>query len=161
MSQPPERLPSTWFTWHMHLIRPGARVIDLASGDGSHSLAAAALGAKVVAVDKDPALLEAGRRRAAAAGLTIDWRLADLEKPWPDFGRFDVVLVFNYLDRARMPEVRELVAPGGVLIAETFLVTQRALGWGPGSDEHLLRAGELASPCTRWRSCTGERSWNR
>jgi hypothetical protein len=38
----------------------------------------------------------------------------------------------------------ELVEPGGFLMMETFLSTQRELGWGPASDDHLLRPGELA-----------------
>ncbi len=37
----------------------------------------------------------------------------------------------------------DLVAPGGVLIMETFLTSQREFGWGPTSDDHLLRPGEL------------------
>ncbi len=120
-------------------------MLDLACGEGRHSLAAAALGAKVVAVDVDEARIAAGRERAEAEALDIDWRTVDLANgPWPDLGRFDVVLVFNYLDRARMPEIIDLVAPRGVLIIETFLELQRELGWGPQSPEHLLRAGEIA-----------------
>jgi hypothetical protein len=42
-----------------------------------------------------------------------------------------------------MPNVVEAVAPGGLLMAETFLEAQKAFGWGPSSDEHLLRSGEL------------------
>ena len=44
-----------------------------------------------------------------------------------------------------MPSVPELVAPGGLLMMETFLTLQRELGWGPTSDDHLLRPGELAA----------------
>ncbi|MGH7657296.1 MAG: SAM-dependent methyltransferase, partial [Gemmatimonadales bacterium] len=69
----------------------------------------------------------------------------DLEKPWPDFGRFDAVLLFHYLDRDRMQDVIDRVAPGGVLIMETYLIQQRELGWGPKDDAHLLRPGELRS----------------
>lgn len=136
--------PSTWFTWHEYLIRPGTRVLDFACGEGRHGLAAAARGASVVAVDRDGAALETGRELAEAHGLTIDWRVVDLEGPWPALGTFEAVLMFNYLDRARMPQVLELVAPGGVLLMETYLVTQRQLGWGPSRDDHLLAPGELA-----------------
>lgn len=83
-------------------------------------------------------------RLAAANRLTIDWRELDLEGTWPELGTFDAVLVFNYLDRASMPRILRLVAPGGVLMIETFLEAQREAGWGPTSDEHLLRPGELA-----------------
>lgn len=136
--------PSTWFLWHAHAIRPGARVLDLGCGEGRHSLAAAALGASVTGVDRDPAKLAAARQRAAAARLSIDWLEVDLEGPWPELGSFDAVLVFNYLDRASMPRIIDLVAPDGTLMMETFLEAQREAGWGPSSERHLLRPGELA-----------------
>lgn len=136
--------PSTWFFWHAHRIRRGMRILDLACGTGRHSLAAAALGAEVTAVDRDPAKLAQARDRAATAGLSIDWRELDLEGSWPSTDSFDAVLVFNYLDRAKMPRIRELVAPRGLLIMETFLEAQRDADWGPTSAQHLLRAGELA-----------------
>jgi SAM-dependent methyltransferase len=98
----------------------------------------------VVAIDRDSSKLAAGARNAAAKGLTIDWRELDLEGTWPELGTFDAVLVFNYLDRASMPRILRLVAPGGLLIMETFLEAQREAGWGPTSDKHLLRPGELA-----------------
>jgi 2-polyprenyl-3-methyl-5-hydroxy-6-metoxy-1,4-benzoquinol methylase len=136
--------PSTWFFWQAHFIRPGARVLDLACGEGRHSLAAAALGAAVLGVDRDSETLAAARELAATRGLTVEFREVDLEAAWPHFGEFDVVLLFNYLDRARMADVVARVAPGGVLIMETFLEAQRELGWGPESGEHLLGSGELA-----------------
>jgi 2-polyprenyl-3-methyl-5-hydroxy-6-metoxy-1,4-benzoquinol methylase len=126
------------------VIRRGARVIDLACGEGRHSLAAAALGAEVVGVDRDASKLAVARDRADAARLSIDWRQADLEGEWPELGSFDAVLVFNYLDRASMHRILGLVAPGGRLIMETFLEAQREAGWGPTSEHHLLRNGELA-----------------
>ncbi|MBW8772762.1 MAG: class I SAM-dependent methyltransferase, partial [Gemmatimonadetes bacterium] len=135
--------PSTWFTWHDHLLGRGVRVLDLACGEGRHAIVAAKRGAEVVAVDRDATALERGKDLAEVAGVTIDWRQVDLSAPWPPFGTFDVVLCFNYLDRAVMPAVRDLVAPGGALLMETFLVAQRHLGWGPQSDDHLLRPGEL------------------
>jgi 2-polyprenyl-3-methyl-5-hydroxy-6-metoxy-1,4-benzoquinol methylase len=136
--------PSTWFFWQAHFLRPGARVLDLACGEGRHALAAAALGANVVAVDRDTEKLTAGRELATARGLSVDFECADLEGPWPALGAFDAVLTFNYLDRPRMPDVVACVGPGGVLIMETFLETQLELGWGPSDPAHLLRPGELS-----------------
>jgi 2-polyprenyl-3-methyl-5-hydroxy-6-metoxy-1,4-benzoquinol methylase len=97
-----------------------------------------------VAVDRDPAKLAMAARHAEAKGLTIEWRELDLEGTWPELEAFDAVLVFNYLDRASMPRILRMVAPGGVLMMETFLEAQREAGWGPTSDKHLLRPGELA-----------------
>lgn len=120
------------------------RVLDLACGEGRHSLAAALLGAEVTGIDRDETRLATARELAGAQGLSVEWRNADLEAPWPELGTFDAVLVFNYLDRERMTDIRDRVAPGGVLMMESFLAGQRELGWGPTLDDHLLRPGELA-----------------
>src|SRR3954451_18280568 len=136
--------PSTWFLWHAHRIQPGSRVIDLACGRGRHSLAAAERGARVVGIDTDPVKLAAAAQQAKAKGLTIEWQELDLAGAGPPLGVLDAVLVFNYLDRANMPRILQLVAPGGLLIMETFLEAQREAGWGPTSRGHLLRSGELS-----------------
>jgi tellurite methyltransferase len=70
----------------------------------------------------------------------------DLEEPpLPvlEGGHFGAVLVFNYLHRPLFPWIASLVAPGGLVLYETFTVAQKALGWGPKRDAFLLRAGEL------------------
>ena len=137
--------PSPWLLWHDYLIRPGGRVLDLACGEGRHALAAAQWGATVTALDRNETKLEAAQEAARQLGVAVTWQCADLEGPWPELGVFDAVLMFNYLDRARMPQIVELVAPGGVLIMETFREEQLAYGWGPTSPAHLLRPGELAA----------------
>lgn len=136
--------PSSWFSWHAHRIRQGSRVLDVACGTGRHALAAAALGAQVTAIDNDAASLEIARKEAKTRGLEVNWLELNLESKWPDLGAFETVLVFNYLDRERMPHIVQSVAPGGFLILETFLEAQKAFGWGPSSEAHLLRSGELA-----------------
>jgi 2-polyprenyl-3-methyl-5-hydroxy-6-metoxy-1,4-benzoquinol methylase len=101
------------------------------------------LGAEVTAVDADAAALEVGRRAAQQHGLRIVWVQWDLTSMPPPLGTFDAMLIFNYLDRIRMPQLLEFLRPGGYLLMETFLEDQLAFGWGPTSPEHLLRRGEL------------------
>lgn len=140
-----EQRPSYWFTCHASRIGAGARVLDLACGTGRHALAAAELGASVVAVDRDPAKLAKGRAEASSRGLAIEWIQADLQQPWPSLGQFDAVLMFNYLDRGRMLLVAEALRPNGILLFESYLEVQRQLGWGPQQDAHLLKFGEVVS----------------
>ena len=73
-------------------IEAGARVLDVAAGTGNASIPAAERGAKVTASDLTPELFEAGRGRAEAAGVELEWAEADAESlPFED-GAFDVVI---------------------------------------------------------------------
>ena len=73
-------------------LRSGSKVLDVAAGNGNCSLAAARRWCDVTSTDYVPALLEDGRRRAAAERLPITFREADVEAlPFAD-GSFDVVL---------------------------------------------------------------------
>jgi ubiquinone/menaquinone biosynthesis C-methylase UbiE len=73
-------------------LRAGQKVLDVAAGNGNVSLAAARRWCNVVSTDYVPALLERGRARATADGLTIAFKEADAEAlPFAD-GSFDVVV---------------------------------------------------------------------
>src|SRR5690349_12293003 len=77
-------------------LHAGWRVLDVATGSGNAALAAARLGCSVVGVDYVPALLERGRRRAAAEGLAVDLVEGDAEAlPFPDSSFDAVISVFG------------------------------------------------------------------
>ena len=68
------------------------KVLDVAAGTGNASIPAAQAGADVTASDLTPELLEAGRRRAEAEGVQLEWVEADAENlPFEDES-FDVVM---------------------------------------------------------------------
>ena len=130
---------SAWVARHAPLIRPGGRVLDVASGAGRHARFLAAMGLQVTAVDRDAAAL------AGMAGTPgIEGVEADLEsQPWPFAGaRFDAVVVTRYLHRPLFGALARAVADDGVLLYETFAVGQEQLG-RPRRPEFLLRPGEL------------------
>lgn len=99
-------------------IGRGDRVLDVAAGSGNVAIAAARTGAEVVASDLTPELFEAGRARAAAEGVELEWREADAEAlPFAD-GEFDVVVsaigvMFAPHHQAAADELVRVCRPGG------------------------------------------------
>ena len=131
--------PSAWVRRFASAIPPGGTVLDFACGSGRHARLLASLGYRVVAVDRDEAALESLR---GVAGVMV--RCLDLEgDSWPfEAGSFDGVAVTNYLHRPRLDLLLGLLKPKGVLIYETFMVGNEALG-KPSNPDFLLRPGEL------------------
>lgn len=119
------------------LIAPGVAVLDVAAGGGRHSRFFADRGHRVTALDRDTSAL------AAYSGIEIVQ--ADLEdgSPWPLPGRtFGAVVVTNYLHRPLFPVLLDALAPGGVLLYETFMDGNERFG-RPSRPEFLLKDGEL------------------
>jgi SAM-dependent methyltransferase len=73
-------------------LRAGAKVLDVAAGNGMVTLAAARRWCDVTSTDYVPALLEQGRARASAEGLAIGFMEADAEALPFDNASFDVIV---------------------------------------------------------------------
>ncbi|MGL6206092.1 MAG: class I SAM-dependent methyltransferase [Giesbergeria sp.] len=133
--------PSEWVCRWSHLVPQGAAVLDVACGTGRHLRWFQARGHAVTGIDRDPLSVQA----AAQVGEAI---AADIEHgPWPLAGRsFGAVVVTNYLWRPLLPTMVESVAPGGVLIYETFAQGNETVG-RPARADFLLRPGELLTAC--------------
>ncbi len=150
MSTDPHRkptAPSPWVIEHAARIAPGADVLDLACGPGRHTRWLLDQGFRVMAVDINIAGLDDLTGHPALATLE-----ADLENgPWPlGNAEFGGVIVTNYLWRLLFPRIREAVAPGGVLIYETFAVGNEQYG-KPSNPDFLLREGELMDWFSDWQ----------
>lgn len=125
--------PSAWVVRWAPLIARG-RVLDLASGNGRHARYLGNLGHDLTAVDREPQSIPGVR-----------FVQADLEdgSPWPLPGeRFQGIVVANYLHRPLLPRLLEALAPGGVLVYETFMLGNERYG-RPSNPAFLLRPGEL------------------
>src|SRR3954469_19808286 len=73
-------------------IRSGQKVLDVAAGNGNVTLAAARRWCEVVSTDYVPSLIERGRLRAAADGLSVEFREEDAEALSFANGSFDMVV---------------------------------------------------------------------
>lgn len=137
--------PSDWIRRWSHLVPAGAGVLDVACGTGRHLRWFAARGHPVTGVDRAPQAVQA----AAACGEAL---CADIENaPWPLPGRqFGAVVVTNYLWRALLPTLLASVAPGGVLLYETFASGNETVG-KPSRPDFLLQPGELLRVCAGLR----------
>ena len=132
--------PSAWVARFAGLVPDRGSVLDVAAGHGRNARLFARRGCRVTAIDRDSDALGDLTREAG-----IETILADLENgsPWPlAERRFDAVIVVNYLYRPLLPVLCESVAPGGVLIYETFAAGNEAFG-RPRNPDFLLREGEL------------------
>ena len=137
--------PSPWLLRWAHLLPAGGALLDVACGAGRHLHWAVQQGLQATGIDRDAAALAL----APADARTV---CADIEAgPWPLSGeRFDAVLVFNYLWRPLWPALREALAPGGVLVYETFADGQQTVG-RPARPDFLLQPGELIERCAGLR----------
>ena len=99
-------------------LRSGQKVLDVAAGNGNVSLAAARRWCDVVSTDYVPSLLDRGRKRAAAEGLSIEFKEADAEAlPFVD-GTFDAVVstfgvIFTPNQSKAAAELLRVCRPGG------------------------------------------------
>ncbi|MEE2997459.1 MAG: methyltransferase domain-containing protein [Pseudomonadota bacterium] len=129
--------PSPWVVRFLPLISKNGDVLDLACGQGRHSVFLASEGLRITALDRDISRLPRDER--------INPVEANLEEgnPWPLAGqRFDGIVVTNYLHRPLFPILIDSLRPGGVMIYETFSIGNEAYG-RPRDPEFLLREGEL------------------
>lgn len=136
--------PSPWVQRALPLLPARATCLDLACGAGRHARLLLDTGHRVCLVDRD---LSAVADLATHPGAELIE--ADLEdgSPWPlPARRFDAVIVTRYLWRPLFPAILAALAPGGLLIYETFAQGHEKFG-RPRNPDFLLRPGELREVC--------------
>lgn len=113
-------------------LKPGMHFLDVASGSGALSLPAARLGAKVLAVDISPAMIERLEARANEEGLSnlkgkvMDGQHLDLNDNTFDIAgsQFGVMLFPDF--RRGLSELVRVTRPGGTVFLVTFGPMQKA-----------------------------------
>ena len=111
---------SPWIEKHVNLIPKDQAVIDVACGNGRHSLFFLEQGYEVIAVDIDTSVIAGNEGRSVGA-----------------------IVVVNYLWRPLFSHLRETLKPGGILLYDTFAQGNEKYG-RPRNPDFLLMPGELS-----------------
>ena len=124
-------------------VGPG-RALDLACGSARAAVFLALAGWRAEGWDVDVSALERARALAQRHGADVEFEIVDLERAAPPdpVMPFDLIVVVRYLNRSLFPWIERALAPGGLLLYETFRDGQQHFG-PPRRARHLLRSGEL------------------
>lgn len=123
------------------------RALDVATGTGRNAVFLAENGFEVDAVDVSREALTRARARAADHSVTVAWIQADVDSyPFPA-GRYDVVSIALFDVRDRLPDLKDALAPGGVLVYDHVLRTPGPNEHGP-SNRYRFEPRELREACS-------------
>lgn len=133
-----------------HWLKPGAKALCVADGEGRNSVYLAQHGLKVTAFDGAAAAVDKARRLAAERGVEVDYSVQDIfDWNWPA-AEFDLVagIFIQFVGpegRAMIfDRMKQALKPGGVLLLHGYTPRQLQFGTGgPGAAENLYTAGML------------------
>ena len=147
--------PAQFLVDNIELL-PKGRVLDVAMGAGQNAIYLAKMGFEVEGVDISPEAVSSALELARKSGVNIRAQVADLEKEYHiEKGAYNVIICFNYLQRSLIPQIKDGLRKGGMVVYETFIVDQAQFG-KPKNPDYLLRHNELLNMfrdfrCLRYR----------
>ncbi len=148
--------PNAFLAREAWRIRPRARVLCVADGEGRNSVHLAGLGHDVTAFDLSPVAVAKARSLARERGVVVHHGEGDLlAQPWD--GTFDAVVVvfIQFLDPAQREQafaaMKAAVAPGGLMLVEGYRPEQVDYGTGgPGRREHMYTQAWAEATFAGW-----------
>jgi SAM-dependent methyltransferase len=133
-------------------------ILDLACGSGRNGLFLLEQDFSVIFSDiKSEALAEIkqaiNNKKQPLPVELASFLQVDLEQQGANLlqeNSYSSILVFRYLHRPLIKQIKAAVSPNGLVIYETFTTEQAEFG-GPKNPDFLLKAGELASYFSDWQ----------
>jgi SAM-dependent methyltransferase len=142
-------------------LHPGARVLDMGCGDGSHCIGLAARGMAVTGLDASSVQLTRANQAAQHNGVAVQLVAGDMRRPAID-GPFDMILCIGSTlgmytdedDRIALQHMRDRLAPGGrvvlhVLNRDYLVARLPARSWWQGQGCLILDEAMMFSPTSR------------
>ena len=133
--------PMAWVRSLSERLPTEGSALDVAGGAGRHALWLARRGLRATLVDVSPEALRIARE--AAGGLPLETVLVDLEAEPLPAGRFDLVLVTHFFDRAVWAGLADRLAPEGLLVVVQMTLTNLERHASP-SAQYLIPPGTLS-----------------
>lgn len=124
-------------------LLPMGRALDVAMGEGQNAIFLATRGFEVEGVDISADAVAGALKAAQQAGVSIRATIADIERGYviPQ-STYDVIVCFHYLQRSLIPQIKDGLKAGGVVVYETFIADQVQFG-RPRNPAYLLKHNEL------------------
>jgi 2-polyprenyl-3-methyl-5-hydroxy-6-metoxy-1,4-benzoquinol methylase len=125
-------------------------------GAGQNAIYLAKMGFEVEGVDISPEAVSSALELARNSLVNLTAQVADLERNYNiEKGAYEVIICFNYLQRSLIPQIKDGLRKGGMVVYETFIVEQARFG-KPKNPDYLLRHNELLDMfrdfrCLRYR----------
>ena len=147
--------PAEFLVENIRLL-PKGKALDVAMGAGRNAIYLAKMGFEVEGVDISPEAVNDASVLARQLGVTIKAQIIDLEADYRiEKGVYDVITCFNYLQRSLIPQIKEGLRKGGMVVYETFIIDQAQFG-KPKNPDYLLKHNELLDifrdfRCLRYR----------
>ena len=136
-------LEPTQFLVENIALLPKGRALDVGMGAGRNAIYLAKIGFEVEGVDISPEAVSNALELARKFGVTIRAQSADLEgNYYIKKGAYDVIICFNYLQRSLIPQIKDGLRKGGMVVYETFIIDQVQFG-KPRNPDYLLKHNEL------------------
>ena len=136
------RAPAEFLVDNISLL-PKGRVLDIAMGEGRNAVYLAKMGFEVEGVDISSEAVNVAVDSARKAGVIIRAQVVDLEKDYHiQEGAYDVIICFYYLQRSLIPQIKNGLRLGGLVVYETYIVDQIQFG-KPSNPDYLLKHNEL------------------
>ncbi len=120
-------------------MAPKGRALDLAAGNGRNSRFLSEAGFVVDALD----VSDIGLRTLAGAGPNLNPVCIDLDRFDIPARRYSLIVNIRFLSRRMFPYIQEGLAPGGILIFQSYLETDHPDAAAPSCRDYLLRKNEL------------------
>ncbi len=125
-------------------VLPRGKALDIAMGEGRNAVFLAKNGFAVDGCDISEIAVKKAQDLAKENNVAIHAFVADLETYKLPKDTYDAIVCFYYLQRDLIPQMKEALKPGGMIMYETYTIENWERGFeGPKNKDYLLKPNEL------------------